>query len=135
MINRIITYSVKNKLIIGLFTLALAAWGAYSLTQVSVDAVPDITNNQVRVITTSPNLATQEVERFITFPVELSMANLPGVVEMRSVSKLGLSIVTIVFEEDMGTYLPRQLVSEQLKEAESQIPGHMGTPKMAPINS
>ncbi|MDZ7719881.1 MAG: CusA/CzcA family heavy metal efflux RND transporter [Balneolaceae bacterium] len=135
MINRIITYSVKNKLIIGLFTLALAAWGAYSLTQVSVDAVPDITNNQVRVITTSPNLATQEVEQFITFPVELSMANLPGVVEMRSVSKLGLSIVTIVFEEDLGTYLPRQLVSEQLKEAESQIPGHMGTPKMAPITT
>lgn len=135
MINRIITYSVKNKLIIGLFTLALIAWGGYSLTRVSVDAVPDITNNQVRVITTSPNLATQEVEQFITFQVELAMANLPGVIEMRSVSKLGLSIVTIVFEEDMGTYLPRQLVSEQLKEAESQIPGHMGTPKMAPITT
>lgn len=135
MINRIIAYSVRNKLIIGLFTLALIGWGIYSLTQVSVDAVPDITDNQVRVITVSPDLATQEVEQFITFPVELAMANLPGVVEMRSVSKLGLSIVTIVFEEDMGTYLPRQLVSEQLKEAEEQIPDRMGSPKMAPITT
>ncbi|MDZ7691782.1 MAG: CusA/CzcA family heavy metal efflux RND transporter [Balneolaceae bacterium] len=135
MIDRIITYSVRNKLIIGLLTLALVGWGIYSLTQVSVDAVPDITDNQVRVITTAPNLATQEVEQFITYPVELSMANLPGVKEMRSVSKLGLSVVTIVFEENMGTYLPRQLVSEQLKEAEEQIPGHMGTPKMAPITT
>jgi cobalt-zinc-cadmium resistance protein CzcA len=135
MINSIIRYSVRNKLIIGLFTLILAAWGTYSLTQVSIDAVPDITNNQVRVITTSPNLATQEVEQFITFPVELAMANLPGVVEMRSVSKLGLSIVTIVFEEDMGTYLPRQLVSEQLKKAEEEIPAEMGTPEMAPITT
>lgn len=135
MISGIITYSVRNKLIIGLFTLALIGWGTYSLTQVSVDAVPDITDNQVRVITTAPNLATQEVEQFITFPVEQAMANLPGVVELRSVSKLGLSIVTIVFEENMGTYLPRQLVSEQLKEAEQQIPGHMGRPKMAPITT
>jgi len=135
MINRIITYSVRNKLIITLFTLTLIGWGSYSLTQVSIDAVPDITNNQVRVITTSPNLATQEVEQFITFPVELAMANLPGVLEMRSVSKLGLSIVTIVFEEDMGTYLPRQLVSEQLKKAEKEIPAEMGTPEMAPITT
>jgi cobalt-zinc-cadmium resistance protein CzcA len=135
MINTIIRYSVRNKLIIGLLTFALAAWGIYSLTQVSIDAVPDITNNQVRVITTSPNLATQEVEQFITFPVELAMANLPGVVEMRSVSKLGLSIVTIVFEEEMGTYLPRQLVSEQLKKAEKEIPANMGTPEMAPITT
>src|SRR5699024_12335246 len=112
MINRIITYSVRNKLIIALFTLALIGWGGYSLTQVSVDAVPDITDNQVRVITTAPNLATQEVEQFITYPVELAMANLPGVEEMRSVSKLGLSVVNIVFKADMGTYLPRQLVSE-----------------------
>ncbi len=135
MINRIITYSVHNKLIITLFILALIGWGSYSLTKVSIDAVPDITDNQVRVITTSPNLATQEVEQFITFPVELAMANLPGVVEMRSVSKLGLSIVTIVFEEDMGTYLPRQLVSEQLNKAEKQIPAEMGTPEMAPITT
>ncbi|MEX0905661.1 MAG: CusA/CzcA family heavy metal efflux RND transporter [Balneolaceae bacterium] len=135
MINQIITYSVRNKLIITLFTLTLIGWGTYSLTQVSIDAVPDITDNQVRVITTSPNLASQEVEQFITFPVELAMANLPGVVEMRSVSKLGLSIVTIVFEEDMGTYLPRQLVSEQLKKAEKEIPAQMGTPEMAPITT
>ncbi|NBC26955.1 MAG: CusA/CzcA family heavy metal efflux RND transporter [Bacteroidetes bacterium] len=135
MINKIIRYSVRNKLIIGLLTIALAAWGTYSLTQISIDAVPDITDNQVRVITTSPNLATQEVEQFITFPVELGMANLPGVVEMRSVSKLGLSIVTIVFEEEMGTFLPRQLVSEQLKKAEKEIPAEMGTPEMAPITT
>ena len=116
MINKLISFSIKNKLIVGLFTLGLVGWGLYSLTQISIDAVPDITNNQVQVITTSENLAAQEVEQFITYPVELAMGNLPGVTEIRSISRFGLSVVTIVFEEDMETYLPRQLVAEKLKE-------------------
>ncbi len=135
MINNIIAFSVRNKLLIGLLTLFIAGWGIYSLTQISIDAVPDITNNQVQVITTSQNLAAQEVEQFITYPVELAMANLPGVVEIRSISRFGLSVVTVVFEEDMGTYLPRQLVSEKLKEAQENIGDGLGTPQMGPIST
>ena len=135
MINRIIDFSINNKLIIGLFTLLIVGWGIYSLNQIPIDAVPDITNNQVQVITTSQNLAAQEVEQFITYPVELAMANIPGVVEIRSISRFGLSVVTVVFEEDMGTYLPRQLVNEKLKEAEEDIGSDLGTPSIGPIST
>lgn len=135
MINRIIDFSINNKLIIGLFTLLIAGWGIYSLNQIPIDAVPDITNNQVQVITTSQNLAAQEVEQFITYPVELAMANIPGVVEIRSISRFGLSVVTVVFEENMGTYLPRQLVNEKLKEAEENIGADLGTPSIGPIST
>lgn len=135
MIENIIGYSVRNKLIIGLFMLAWIGWGAWSLTQLPIDAVPDITDNQVRVVTTTPTLATQEVEQFVTYPVELAMANLPGVKEMRSVSKMGLSVVTIVFEDDMGTYTPRQLVSEQLEAARANIPEAFGSPALMPITT
>ena len=135
MINRIIDFSINNKLIIGLFTLLIVGWGIYSLSQIPIDAVPDITNNQVQVITTSQNLAAQEVEQFITYPVELAMANIPGVVEIRSISRFGLSVVTVVFEEDMGTYLPRQLVNEKLKEAEENIGADLGTPSIGPIST
>ncbi|MEX1122021.1 MAG: CusA/CzcA family heavy metal efflux RND transporter, partial [Balneolales bacterium] len=135
MIQNIIRYAVRNKLIIGLLMVAWIGWGAWSLTQLSIDAVPDITDNQVRVITTTPTLATQEVEQFVTYPVELAMANLPGVKEMRSVSKMGLSIVTIVFEDEMGTYQPRQLVSEQLETARDNIPSVFGSPSIAPITT
>src|SRR5690606_14743247 len=98
-------------------------------------AVPDITNNQVQVITTSRNLSTQDVEQFITYPVELEMANLPGVKEIRSVSKFGLSVVTIVFEDELGTYLPRQLIAEKIKSASENIPEGFGTPEMGPITT
>ncbi|MEX2437340.1 MAG: efflux RND transporter permease subunit, partial [Candidatus Paceibacterota bacterium] len=135
MIKNIIQYSVRNKLVVGLFMLAWIGWGAWSLSELSIDAVPDITDNQVRVITTAPTLATQEVEQFVTYPVELAMANLPGVKEMRSVSKMGLSIVTIVFEDNMGTYRPRQLVSEQLEVARNEIPTEFGSPSIAPITT
>ena len=135
MIDNIIAYSIRNKFIIGLLVLGLVAWGLYSLRQLPIDAVPDITNNQVQLITQAPTLAAQEVEQFITYPVELAMQNLPGVVEIRSISRFGLSVVTVVFKEDMGTYLPRQLVSEQLKVAEAEIPGGLGTPEMSPIST
>jgi cobalt-zinc-cadmium resistance protein CzcA len=107
----------------------------FSLTQISIGAVPDITNNQVQVITTSRNLSTQDVEQFITYPVELEMANLPGVTEIRSISKFGLSVVTIVFEDKIGTYLPRQLIAEKIKTASEKIPEGFGTPEMGPITT
>ncbi|MCK5168445.1 MAG: efflux RND transporter permease subunit, partial [Bacteroidales bacterium] len=135
MINHIINFSIKNKLIVILFTLTVAAFGLFSVLQIPVGAVPDITNNQIQVITTSGNLSTQDVEQFITYPVELEMANLPGVKEIRSISKFGLSVVTIVFEDNMGTYLPRQLIAEKIKTAAANIPEGFGTPEMGPITT
>jgi len=135
MLQKIIKVSIENKLIILLITAAIFAFGLFSLTQIPIGAVPDITNNQVQVITTSRNLSTQDVEQFITYPVELEMANLPGVQEIRSVSKFGLSVVTIVFDDAIGTYLPRQLIAEKIKTAAEKIPEGFGTPEMGPITT
>ena len=121
MLNRILNFSVNNKLIAILISISVTGFGIYSLFQIPLGAVPDITNNQVQVITTSTNLSTQDVEQFITYPIELEMSNLPGVSEIRSISKFGLSVVTIVFEDNMGTYLPRQLISEKIKTASDII--------------
>ena len=126
MISRLIEFSLKNKLVIILFTLTVVAFGVYSLSQIPIGAVPDVTNNQVQVITTSRDLSTQDVEQFITYPIELEMANLPGVKEIRSISKFGLSVVTIVFDDKLGTYLPRQLIAEKIKSAAEQIPEGFG---------
>ena len=95
MLTKIIEFSVRNKLIVILFTLTIVGFGVYSILKIPVGAVPDITNNQVQVITTSGNLSTQEIEQYITAPVEMEMANLPGVQEIRSISKFGISLVTI----------------------------------------
>lgn len=135
MINRIIDFSINNKFIIGLLTLAIIGLGIWSMTQVPIDAVPDITNNQVQVITQSPNLGTEDIEQFVTYPVEVAMSNLPKVKEIRSVSRFGLSVVTIVFIDEMGTYLPRQLVAEKLPEVQEQIPKGFGEPVMGPIST
>ncbi|WP_020538400.1 CusA/CzcA family heavy metal efflux RND transporter [Lewinella cohaerens] len=135
MLEQIINYSIRHKLIVLLFTMGIVGFGLYALSQISIGAVPDITNNQVQVITTSRNLSTQDVEQFITYPVELEMANLPGVKEIRSVSKFGLSVVTIVFEDRMGTYLPRQLIEEKIKAAEEKIPAGFGKPFMGPVTT
>lgn len=135
MLDAIIKLSLKNKLIILLFTALLVGFGIFSLTKISIGAVPDITNNQVQVLTTSRNLSTLDVEQFITYPVELEMANLPGVKEIRSTSKFGLSVVTVVFEDDLGTYLPRQLIAEKIKSAEEKIPEGFGSPEMGPITT
>jgi len=105
------------------------------MTKVPLDATPDITNNQVMVITTAPNLGTEDIEQFVTYQVELAVANLPDVIEIRSVSRFGLSVVTIVFKESAGTYLPRQLVSEALAEVKEKIPQGFGEPFMAPIST
>ena len=135
MFDKIINFSIHNKLIILLFTAFIIGAGVYSLMNIPIGAVPDITNNQVQVITTSRNLATQDVEKFLTYPVELEMANLPNVKEIRSVSKFGLSVVTIVFDDKIGTYLPRQLIAEKIKSAEEKIPQGFGTPFMGPVTT
>jgi len=135
MLATIIKFSIKNKFFIFLFTSFVVGFGIYALTQIPIGAVPDVTNNQVQVITTSQNLSTQDIEQFITYPVELEMSNLPGVVEIRSTSKFGLSVVTTVFEESMGTYLPRQLISEKLIAVRENIPEGFGAPEMGPITT
>lgn len=135
MINKIIDFSINNKFIIVLLTLTIIGTGIWSITKVPIDAVPDITNNQVQVITQAPNLGTEDIEQIITYPVEIAMSNLPGVQEIRSISRFGLSVVTIVFKDDMGTYLPRQLVAEKLNEVKEHIPSGFGKPSMGPISS
>jgi cobalt-zinc-cadmium resistance protein CzcA len=120
--KRIINFSINNKFIAILVSISMAGFGVFAILQIPVGAVPDITNNQVQVITTSTNLSTQDVEQFITYPVELEMSNLPGVKEIRSISKFGLSVVTIVFDDKMDTYLPRQLIAEKIKTASANIP-------------
>ena len=135
MLNKIIHFSIKNKLIIAVFTLALIIWGIWSASKLSVDAVPDITNNQVQILTIAPTFASQEVEQFITYPIEQSLANLPDLQEMRSISRFGLSVITVVFHDDVNIYFARQLISEKLKEAEQKIPKGSGTPELAPVST
>lgn len=135
MLDRIILYSIQNKLVIGALSLALVIWGAWSATKLPIDAVPDITNNQVQIITVSPSLAAQEVERLITFPVEVNMANIPGLEEVRSISRFGLSVVTVVFTDQTDIYWARQQVTERLKTATDQIPAGVGIPELGPVSS
>lgn len=133
MFDKIILFSIKNKLVIGFLTLAIIACGVYSLSNLALDAQPDITNNQVQVITLSPNLGTLEVEQFITSKIELSMGNIPKVVERRSLSRSGLSVVTLVFKDDADIYWARQQIAEQISQAD--IPSELGKPEMAPIST
>lgn len=135
MLNRIIQFAVRNKLIVGLFTLLLVAWGSYEFTRLPIDAVPDITDNQVQVITVTPALGAPDVERLITFPVEQANSNIPGIKEMRSFSRFGLSLVTIVFNDDVDVYWARQQVAERLQEVQSQLPAGIGTPGLAPVTT
>ncbi len=135
MLDRIIYFSIKNKIIIGLFTASLIIWGIYSFKQLPIDAVPDITNNQVQVITVSPSLAAQEIERLVSFPVEQTMATIPDIVEIRSLSRFGLSVVTVVFSESTDVYWARQQVNERLSEAKNLIPGGIGSPELAPVTT
>ncbi len=135
MLNHIIQFSVRNKLIIGLFVLALIGYGSYSATQLPIDAVPDITNNQVLVITVTPSLAAPEVERLITFPIEQATANVPGIIEMRSFSRFGLSLVTIVFNDKTDVYWARQQVTERLAKVQTELPPGIGTPELGPVTT
>lgn len=135
MLNKIIHFSIKNKLIIGLLTLALIIWGGWSAARLPLDAVPDITNNQVQIITLTPTLAAQETEQLVTYPIEQSLANLPDLEEMRSISRFGLSVITVVFHDDIDIYFARQLITEKLKEAEEKIPQGIGSPELAPVST
>lgn len=135
MLSKIIRSSVRNKFIVILFTFFILGFGGYAITKISIGAVPDVTNNQVQVLTTSRHLSTLDVEQFITYPIELEMANLPGIKEIRSTSKFGLSVVTLVFNDAMGTYLPRQLIAEKIKTAQENIPADFGRPEMGPIST
>lgn len=135
MINKIIWYSIQHKFIVLLLLAFIIGGGLYGMRTVNVDSTPDITDNQVQVITSSPNLGTLDIEQFVTYPIELAMSNLPGVEDIRSVSRFGLSVVTVVFKENMGTYLPRQLVKEKLDEVEEQISEGFGKPEIGPITT
>ncbi len=133
MINALIRFSIAQKLIVLLLVAIMAAAGAYSLVNLPIDAVPDVTNVQVQVLTSAPNLAPLEIERQITFPIEVAMSGIPNVEEIRSVSKFGISNITIVFEETTDIYFARQLVLERLSQAREQIPSNIGSPEMGPI--
>ncbi len=135
MLNSIIRFSVRNKLVIGLMVLALVGLGIYEFTRLPIDAVPDITNNQVQIITVSPSQAAPEVERLITFPIEQSVASIPGITEMRSFSRFGLSLVTIVFDDATDVYWARQQVNEKLSQVKDQIPVDAGRPELAPVTT
>ncbi|MGV3696999.1 CusA/CzcA family heavy metal efflux RND transporter [Flavobacterium sp.] len=135
MLDKIIHFSIHNKFIVGIFTLVLVVAGIYSVSTLPVDALPDITNNQVQIITSSPKLATQEVEQFITYPVEQSVKAIPDVVELRSISRFGLSVVTVVFKESTDIYWARAQITERLKQTAEIIPEGAGKPELAPIST
>jgi len=135
MLNKIIGFSVKNKLIVALFTIALIIYGVFELTKLPVDAVPDITNNQVQIITSAPSYGATDIERLVTFPVEQASSNIAGVKEIRSYSRFGLSLVTLVFNDDVDIYWARQQVSERLLTVQASIPDGIGRPEMGPIST
>lgn len=135
MINGIIRFAVSQRLLVLLMVAILIGAGLYSLQRLPIDAVPDVTNVQVQVLTAAPSLAPLEIERQITFPVEVAMSGLPGLTEIRSISRFGLSAVTVVFDDSVDTYFARQLVLERLSEARDQIPGDIGAPEMGPIST
>ncbi|MFN5848654.1 MAG: efflux RND transporter permease subunit, partial [Chitinophagales bacterium] len=131
----IIDFSVKNKLIVALMVAAMALYGIYETTRLPIDAVPDITNNQVQVITQAPSYGALDIERLVTFPVEQSCTNIQGLKEIRSFSRFGLSLVTIVFEDNVDVYWARQQVSERLTNAKNVIPDYIGVPELGPIST
>lgn len=135
MFQKLIKLSIENKLAVGVLTVALVVWGGYSLSQLPFDSTPDITDNQVQVITQAPSLGAQEVEQFITTPVEMALANIPDVTGRRSISRSGLSVITLVFDDDADVYWARQQVSQQLKEAEETLPQGKATVGLAPVST
>ena len=135
MFNKIIRFSVGNKLLIAVAVLGLVFAGIFSMRDIPLDAVPDITNNQVQIVSVSPTLAPQEVEQLITYPLEAAMTNLPDVVEVRSISRYGLSVITVVFEDKVDILSARQYVQEQLNIAKSAIPDGLAEPELMPITT
>ena len=133
--HRLIDLSLRNKFLVLILTAVMVGVGIYSMLRLPIDAVPDVTPNQVLVLTQAPGLGPVEVERFITFPVETAMSGLPGITDIRSISRFGLSSVYIYFEEGMDLYFVRRLVMERLPEAREAIPAGLGTPTMGPIST
>jgi cobalt-zinc-cadmium resistance protein CzcA len=135
MLSKIIQFSIKNKLVILLGLFALVLGGVYSISKLPIDAVPDITNNQVLIITSVPSVGAPDVERLITVPIEQATRNVPGIVEQRSFSRFGLSLVTLVFKDEVDIYWARQQVSERLITVKSQMPEGMGIPELGPLTT
>src|SRR5215216_963545 len=133
MINGLIRFAVSQRVLVLLMVTILIGGGVYCFQRLPIDAVPDVTNVQVIILTPAPSLAPLEIERQITFPVEVAMSGLPNVEEIRSVSKVGLSFVTVVFDDSVNIYFARQLVGERLAQAREQIPASIGVPRMGPI--
>ena len=135
MLTKIIEFSVKNKLIIALLVLGLIGIGSYQVSKLPIDAVPDITNNQVQVITIAPSFGATDIERLVTFPIEQANSNISGLKEIRSFSRFGLSLVTIVFDDGIDVYWARQQVAERLQQVQNEIPQGIGTPQLGPIST
>ncbi|WP_175635558.1 CusA/CzcA family heavy metal efflux RND transporter [Pedobacter ghigonis] len=135
MLNKIIGFSIRNKLIVALFVFALIGWGTYEVTKLPIDALPDITDNQVQVITVSPSLGAPDIERLITFPIEQACSSISGMKQIRSFSRFGLSLVTIVFNEETDVYWARQQIAERLQQVQQEIPEGIGAPQMAPVST
>ena len=135
MLNKIIEFSIKNKLIIALFICALVGYGSYQFTKLPIDAVPDITDNQVQVIASAPSFGATDIERLITFPIEQANSNIPGLKEIRSFSRFGLSVVTLIFDDATDVYWARQQVTERLGTVKDQIPSGISEPFLAPVTT
>ena len=135
MLNSIIAFSIRQKLIIGLLTLALVIYGLFEAFRLPIDAVPDITNNQVQIITMAPSYGATDIERLVTFPIEQAISNIPGKTEIRSFSRFGLSLVTIVFDDATDIYWARQQVSERLGGVQALIPAGIGLPQLGPVTT
>jgi len=134
MFDALIPFVVKQRVLVLLLTVALAGWGIYSWRAVPLDAYPELTNKQVQILTEVPGLSPVEVEQSVTYPIEVNMTSLPGVVENRSLSQFGLSVVTLVFEEETDIYFARQLVFERLSQVRGQLPA-TAEPAMAPVTT
>lgn len=135
MIQKIIQFSVRNKLIIALMTLGLVIWGSYQLSKLPFDALPDITDNQVQIITISPSLGAADIERLITMPIELGTQNIQGIQQIRSFSRFGLSLVTVVFKDNVDLFWARQQIAERINQIKGEIPEGLGSPEMGPITT
>src|SRR3989339_2024603 len=134
MIDRLISFALRQRLLIIVAVILLAALGSYAFKKLPIDAFPDVTNIQVQIITETPGRSPVEVEKFITYPIEIQMTGLPGLIELRSLSKFGLSLVTVVFEDDVDIYFARQLVLERVIEAKEKLPAGI-EPAMGPIST
>jgi cobalt-zinc-cadmium resistance protein CzcA len=135
MLSKIIDFSIKNKLLVGIMVVILIAFGVYNATKLPIDAVPDITDNQVQIITMAPSYGATDIERLVTFPIEQANSNITGIKEIRSFSRFGLSLVTIVFKDGIDVYWARQQVAERLQIVRSEIPDGIGNPELGPITT